>query len=511
MSDLPLLDRVERLCAVASASAVGEDEARMIQALRERLREPLRVAIVGRAKAGKSTLLNALVGERLAATNAGECTRVVTWYRTGITYDVRARLRNGEERPVRFHRDRRLQVILGDLRASDIERLEIRWPAERLARFVLVDTPGLASSDDASAARTLHLVGADQDQPSQVDAIVYLLRHAHQRDVDFLEAFLDPSIGEVSPVNTIAVLSRADEIGAGRLDALASAQSVAMRYADDLRIRQLCSAVVPIAGLLAETGLTLREDEAAALRVLAGLPSEDLDRLLLSTDRFVDPGRSDLPAARRADLLERFGLFGLRWSINQIRVGGVVTASDLSRALIEASGIGRLTGLLDGQLLDHARVLKARAVLAALMALARSLPTTRGEAAGALLDGIEEIEASSGEFAQLRVWNLIRSGMVQFDHEEQMELERLSAGGDAATQLGLAPDRPRDELLQVAATRAARWRARLEHPLTDRQTADACGTMVWAYESLHARLLSRGADMAPASSGQPDQLDSSRH
>ena len=126
-------------------------------------------------------------------------------------------------------------------------------------------------------------------------------------------------------------------------------------------------------------------------------------------------------------------------------------------------------------------MLKARAVLAALMALARSLPTTRGEVARALLDGIEEIEASSGEFAQLRVWSLIQSGMVQFDHEEQMELERLSAGGGAATQLGLAPDRPRDELLQVAATRAARWRARLEHPLTDRQTADACGTMAWAY------------------------------
>lgn len=505
MSDVPLLDRVERLCAVASASAVGEDEARTIEALRERLHEPLRVAIVGRAKAGKSTLLNALVGERLAATDAGECTRVVTWYRSGATYDVRARLRNGEQRGVRFHRDHRLQVILGDLQASDIERLEIRWPAERLARLVLVDTPGLASSDDASAARTLNLVGADEDRASEVDAIVYLLRHAHQRDVDFLEAFLDPSIGEVSPVNTIAVLSRADEIGAGRLDALASARSVATRYSNDLRIRRLCSAVIPIAGLLAETGLTLREDEAAALRALAELPSEDLESLLLSTDRFVDPERPNLPAPRRADLLERFGLFGLRWSINQFRVGGVVTASDLSRALIEASGIRGLTALLDGQLLDHSRVLKARAVLAALMALARSLPVARGEAARALLDGIEEIEASSGEFAQLRTWNLIQSGTVQFDHDEQMELERLSAGGDPASQLGLAPDWPHDELLQAAATRAARWRARLEHPLTDPRTADACGTMVWAYENLHARLLSRGADIAPASSEQPHQ------
>ena len=57
-------------------------------ATRQRLDEPLRVAIAGRVKAGKSTLLNALVGERLAATDAGECTRIVTWYRNALGYQV---------------------------------------------------------------------------------------------------------------------------------------------------------------------------------------------------------------------------------------------------------------------------------------------------------------------------------------------------------------------------------------------------------------------------------------
>ncbi len=36
-----------------------------------RLGEPLRVAIAGKVKAGKSTLLNALVGDELAPTDAG--------------------------------------------------------------------------------------------------------------------------------------------------------------------------------------------------------------------------------------------------------------------------------------------------------------------------------------------------------------------------------------------------------------------------------------------------------
>ena len=48
------------------------------------------VAIAGKVKAGKSTLLNALVGEEIAPTDAGECTRVVTWYLRRARADGRA-------------------------------------------------------------------------------------------------------------------------------------------------------------------------------------------------------------------------------------------------------------------------------------------------------------------------------------------------------------------------------------------------------------------------------------
>ena len=53
---------------------------------------------------------------------------------------------------------------------------------------------------------------------------MYLMRHLHRSDVEFLEAFMDRSVTHASPINAIVVLSRADEIGAARLDALDSAR-----------------------------------------------------------------------------------------------------------------------------------------------------------------------------------------------------------------------------------------------------------------------------------------------
>ena len=77
-----LLDAAEPILAQPRAARIAE--------LRERLDGPLRVAIAGKVKAGKSTLLNALVGEKVAPTDASECTRVVTWYRNSHVYRVTA-------------------------------------------------------------------------------------------------------------------------------------------------------------------------------------------------------------------------------------------------------------------------------------------------------------------------------------------------------------------------------------------------------------------------------------
>ena len=81
------------------------------------------------------------------------------------------------------------------------------------------------------------------------------LRHLHATDFEFLEAFSEYGAARASGLNAIAVLSRADEIGGGRLDALMSARRVAARYRSDPRLLGLCQDVVAVAGLLAQTAV----------------------------------------------------------------------------------------------------------------------------------------------------------------------------------------------------------------------------------------------------------------
>ena len=136
---------VRRIADEARRTADGTDQAAVVEATIRRLDEPLRVAIAGRVKAGKSTLLNALVGERLAATDAGECTRIVTWYRHDLGYRVTADLRPSGSADLPFRReDGELLIDLDARPIESIERIEVGWPSRKLTDLTLIDTPGLA-------------------------------------------------------------------------------------------------------------------------------------------------------------------------------------------------------------------------------------------------------------------------------------------------------------------------------------------------------------------------------
>ena len=69
-----------RECA---ASPALDDLLRVVETRRRTLHQPMRVAFVGKTNCGKSTMMNAFLGEELAPTGNGELTFNVTWFRYG--------------------------------------------------------------------------------------------------------------------------------------------------------------------------------------------------------------------------------------------------------------------------------------------------------------------------------------------------------------------------------------------------------------------------------------------
>ena len=449
-----------------------------------RLTEPLAVAVAGRVNAGKSTLLNALIGERLALTDATECTRVVARYSHGQRYSAGAPDKNGRIQPLPFERSAEGLRVAFPEEEPPISPVLVTAPNAALRVMTLIDTPGVGSEDAARMAATTAALGIDDENRSDADAVIYMLRHAHRTDLDTLEALRDRWAGNGSAFNVVAVLSRADEIGSARLDAMESAAEIANRYETDGRLRGLATRVVPVSGLLAETGATLREEEFAWLRTLASGSAAEVDRILLATGLLLGQSSSPLTVEVRRLLLQRLGLFGVRLSVARLRDGAVTDAPGLARLLVETSGLSGLRDALTEQFGRRGRVLQSLTAMESLRRLAsgRSSPPP-------WLQGLEQLEASSHEVAEIRVLQSATDGLLDLAPEDQQRLTLLLAAPDVAARLGIASDASPSDIRNAAVGAISAWRTLAAEPMFNRPTIDACETAARAAERIFGDLV----------------------
>lgn len=481
----PLVADTRALLHEAALALAGTPAGERIAAACARFDEPVRVALAGRVKAGKSTVLNALLGEPLAPTDASECTTLVTWYHHGATPRVLAHLA-GEHTPIEVPFRRAtgpVDVDLGGVPIERVDHLEVQWPLEALRDVVLIDTPGVDSLTATAAGRTLAALAPADERAGVADVIVYLLRHVHGADIRFLEAFRHDDLGVASPLHGVAVLGRADEVGVARPDAMVQAARVASRYERDPRLRRRCHTVVPVAGLLAEGATTLTHAEFTALSSLAdavgtgAAPDLVLDADSLTAETEPPPGGAG--ASVRRELVRRLGLFGVRRSIAAIASGEAPTSVALARLLRADSGIDRLSATLTAQLTGRRDLLKVRAAFGVLA------DVLAGAAApNELVDRFEMLTANAHALREARLLEGLRDSEVDLEAADVDRAERLLGAGTAAARLGLADDADAAVLRDVVEREIAHWQRVAGSPFIGPHGAEAARVVLRTVEGV---------------------------
>lgn len=497
--DRPLTSRIADV-ARRAREACGPESAVQgpLDEILDGLAQPLRVAVAGRTKAGKSTLVNALLRQRVATTDVGECTRLVTCYRFGVPERVEVVCRDGTRIRTGLGADGALPESLPVADGAEIERVDVWLSNDSLRSMVLIDTPGLSSANDVLSGITREMLAIDDASRravSHADALVFVLAlGARADDREALGRFrsLFGSI-DSSAINAICVLNKADKVeGAEDGDGLTVAQAVA---ADIAPLLQLSVAhVVPSVALIGEsvdTGL-FTERHADVLRSLADEDAAVLDEMLLSVDRFLTaPSRVD--AGSREELVRLLDLWGIRHGIDLVREGHR-TGSALARELSRSSGIERVRSLLLASFGQHADALKAQWALAGLERL--SAPALEGDPdAGmkvALRATLEELQLDHDmhRLAEVAAFQLCMRQRVDLPDDLSSDLEALLIGTSPAGRVGAPPDSPADLVAARAAAAASRWKTFANDPRRSPAEQRVAAVFVRSYElawaSLHA-------------------------
>lgn len=384
-------------------------------------REPLRVAVTGDVSSGKSSLVNALLGARVATVQHAETTAHVTWYRG-----------TGAHVP---------PLLTPEHRAESVD-------APLLRSITLVDTPGV-NTVTGRQRPTEAMIDASTSTAGSVSALLYLCAgEVSNETMCRIKKFSDLTTGPLDEgVNIALCASKADDLVGGDLcqrdELITLFRSRGDRYA---------AHALAVSPALAMASLEVAND-AQVLAALATIARSDRLRAAAAG------GWAALRAASEAEAAEVVPLLGRLEAMcgTTIGVSNAVDliagcAPDLGTAV--AASWRKLSGLDDCERLlaamaASADVLTVSSVRGRLRRLATQLGTALGSPVNAVL--VQERRHPGALTHERRAAALVLDGDVlrHISFEERAEAAALLRGVPA-----VAP----------SAATVARWQRRAEQP-----------------------------------------------
>lgn len=372
-----LIRFARRMPALLGRHAVTEDLAERFDALaiERQLGRRFTLAIVGRMKAGKSTLLNALIDRSLAPVGVTELTATINWFDIARDEDPdlfhihwRDKSRSPERRPLS-----RLGEFGGrseEAAAADHLRFFVQTPF--LDGVRIVDTPGYGSAMREHETVIEGYLGDDsidedgERQGGHADAVLLVMPHsARGIDTKALDDFQKrtrfPGQG---PYNSIAVLQKWETFEG---DAVAEAQRIASAL--KARLRGHVADVLPISGMLHQVARVAEVAHLDAIAGLAcGLPAQAVSEMTQDEARFrSDPSRAALQdqlvarlAGSAGDQIDLWPI--LRFVLRLVQREGLASGHALRERLRHLSGVDELRKDLNRRFFKLSELIRAGAI-----------------------------------------------------------------------------------------------------------------------------------------------------
>jgi GTPase SAR1 family protein len=460
---------------------------------RELIGEPMRIAFIGGVNNGKSTLINAFLGESLAATGNRELTYNVSWFRYGKEKRLLIHNKNGEVEENSFDTLDALVTRCEENREllDRIRYIEVRHPAELLQRFDLIDTPGLYSAHRSDSENTQRFL---VDQQTRPHAIVFVFSEALKaHDLEELEAFHRLNDSPVTGITAIGALTKVDEFERG-LDS--AARVVAQIRTDHPWTSRSLYGIVPIMGQIGYGAQTLLPAEEQTLLALAALTETETRILLLDAKCFAEQQFADerYPAAgERMRLFERLGIVGVRKAISLLRAGQPIVA--IRSELLAQSNLEKLHEIVTSHFGNRAVLIKIRSALNAARAQAFTLGLQlRGPAqefAQGLVRQIDSIQARETRFREFTVLEKYYRGALDLNPQDLSQLLEVTGehGISCARRLGVCDDTPIRDLIALAVRRQSAWRLKSTDYWANEEVKETARVLVQSYGEIHGRLV----------------------
>lgn len=342
----------------------SKSEADTLDQIADSAEQPFKLAVVGRMKAGKSTLINGLIGKPLAISDVEEATATINWICYGEAAQASQFIvhwKDGRTEPYPLSSlaqwTGKTPEVLSRVKKTSFLRLFSDSP--KLSEVQIVDTPGTGSAVEEHEISKQFLnpdvISESIAQGGKADAIIYVIPPVgREQDADTLKVFGDGRIQNSDPYNSVAVLHKWDSLVSDDPKARAKEKAHGLF----MQLKNYVADVIPVSGPLACAARFAPDDFFADINKLVRDDRLGVEKALVTSDRWP----RDLS---RQKLREKHSM---PWSSFKLLVNLCLkeefsTPSSLRMRCEEESGILELETFLQERFYSQAAVIKQCQIL----------------------------------------------------------------------------------------------------------------------------------------------------